>query len=116
MSNEQGGRPATCPPWCVMTHGVHLGEEDQVHVSGQFCIRNTLIRLCSTIDPVSREQDGPYVLLGHHEYSLDEAGDLVDVLLSFISQARERRAQAPTSPRAHPAANPPRIPNPRAGS
>lgn len=116
MSKEQNRRPATCPPWCVMTHGVHLGEEDQVHVSGQFCVRNTLIRLCSTIDPGTGEQDGPYVLLGHHEYSLDEVEDLVDVLLSLIGQARERRGQPTVPPRAQRAADPPRIPNPRAGS
>ena len=113
---EQRGRPAFCPPWCVMTHGVHVGEEDQVHVSGQFCVRNTLIRLCTSIDPVTGEQDGPYVLLGHHEYTLDEAEDLVDLLLSLISQARESHTR-PTAPQRAPrAGNAPRIPNPRAGS
>lgn len=116
MSNEQSRRPATCPPWCVMTHGVHVGEEDQVHVSGQFCVGNTLIRLCSTIDPGTGEQDGPYVLLGHHEYSLDEVEDLVDALRSLIDAVRERRAQPTAQPHAPRTAVPPRIPNPRAGS
>lgn len=116
MSNEQSRRPATCPPWCVMTHGVHSGEEDQVHVSGQFCVRDSLIRLCSTIDPVTGLQDGPYVLLGHHEYSLGEVEDLVDVLMSLSRQAQEHEAQPTVPLRRHRASDPPRVPNPRAGS
>jgi hypothetical protein len=88
MTSQQTRRPPTCPPWCVMGHGVHLGEEDQVHVSSQLCVRNTLIRLCTSIDPETGLQDGPYVLMGGSEFTLDEVDDLVDALRSLATEAR----------------------------
>ena len=99
MSSKQARRPATCPSWCEMGHGVNLGEEDLVHVSGQLCVRNTLIRLCSSVDPETGEQDGPYVLLGPNEYTLDEVDDLVTALTSLSDQARAGQMRVPT-PRA----------------
>ena len=82
-------RPATCPPWCVLGHGVHLGEEDQVHVSDQLCVRSSLIRLCVTVDPATGAEDGPYVLVGAQEYTLAEADAVVEALTSLIARARD---------------------------
>ncbi|HSE08497.1 MAG TPA: hypothetical protein VLB29_07510 [Nocardioidaceae bacterium] len=88
--NERTERPYGCPPWCVVVHGLHAGEEDHVHVSSPLCVRDTLIHLCSSFDPATGEQDGPYVLVGHHEFSLDEAGDLVVALTALIEQTGPR--------------------------
>lgn len=105
MKSTRTGRPPTCPPWCVLGHGVQLGEEDQVHVSDQLCVRNTLIRLCTSIDPVTGLQDGPYVMMGSQEYTLDQADSLLDALSSLAEQARASLAvQDPegTLPVSHP--------------
>jgi hypothetical protein len=83
--NVKKNRPATCPPWCEMGHGIHLGEEDQVHISRQLCVRNTLMRLCATIDPGTGEMDGPYVLMGTQEFDLGE----VDALIAALTQLAE---------------------------
>lgn len=88
MEATRSGRPPTCPAWCVLGHGVQLGEEDQVHVSAQLCVRNTLIRLCTSIDPDTGLQDGPYVMMGADEYTLDEVDALVGALTSLAGEAR----------------------------
>jgi hypothetical protein len=75
-------------------HGLHRGEEDQVHVSAQLCVRNTLVRLCTSIDPATGLQDGPYVLVGAHEYTLGEVDDLVAALTSLTERAREATPRA----------------------
>lgn len=88
MSQLITGSPPTCPPWCTLGHGVHLGEEDLVHISRQLCVRNTLVRVCTTVDPDTGEQDGPYVLVGAQEFSLEEVDALVEALTSLADQAR----------------------------
>lgn len=80
-------RPVGCPPWCDLTHGHHTGEDDTVHVGSQLCVRNTLLRLCSSVDPVTGDRDGPYVLMGAWELSLDEVDQLVTALTTLRSQA-----------------------------
>lgn len=83
-------RPAArrCPAWCVVRHGEFAGEEDLVHVSEVTCLGDTMVRLCATIDQATGLQDGPYVLLGGDECTLDEAAALLDVLASLLEQAR----------------------------
>ena len=78
----------SCPRWCTRTHGEIRGEDDTVHVSEQAVAGNRLLRLCATIDPVTGEQDGPYILIGHQELTLDEAEDLVAALTTLVSQGR----------------------------
>lgn len=85
---DQTWRSPGCPSWCVLGHGVHLGEEDLVHVSAQLCVRNTLIRLCSSVDPESGDQDGPYVVVGASEFTLEEVDALARALTSLAAQAR----------------------------
>jgi uncharacterized protein DUF6907 len=80
--------PTSCPPWCARIHGEVRGEDDAVHVSEQAVAGNRLLRLCATIDPVTGEQDGPYVLVGHQELTLDEAEDLLAALTALVSQGR----------------------------
>lgn len=87
-------RPATCPPWCTLTHGPHRGEDDTVHVSGSLVVRRTVLRLCMTLDPSTGAQEGPYVLLGAEEFSLHEADALIDALTQLVDRG------ADVSPRA----------------
>lgn len=91
-------RPATCPEWCARVHGVQPGEDDQVHVSGQLMVRRTLLRLCTTIDPATGAQDGPYVLVGADEYTLHEADVLIAALTQLVDEGRGD-VTAPAVPR-----------------
>jgi hypothetical protein len=80
---------ALCPRWCCVRHGEQLGEEDHLHLSDPVVAAGTMIRLGVTIDPVTREQDGPYVLIGDEEYTLVEAEALLACLETRLSAARE---------------------------
>ncbi|QNN53139.1 DUF6907 domain-containing protein [Nocardioides mesophilus] len=79
-------RTPSCPTWCVLRHG-QAGEDDTVHVSGALLVRRTVLRLCTTIDPGTRAQDGPYVLVGDEEYTLHEAEVLIAALTQLADQA-----------------------------
>ena len=83
--------PSSCPAWCARSHGEVGGEDDTVHVSELAVAGNRLLRLCATIDPVTGEQDGPYILVGHQELTLDEAEDLLAALTTLVSQGRAQR-------------------------
>jgi hypothetical protein len=98
MSMPQQRAAAGCPVWCSIRHGDQGGEEDLVHLSEQAFVRNTLVRMCTTIDPDTKLQDGPYILVGSDEFTLGEAMDLVDVLQRLVAQGRgvTRRATAGT--------------------
>jgi hypothetical protein len=71
-----------------MGHGIHLGEEDQVHISRQLCVRTMLMRLCATIDPDTAEMDGPYVLMGTQEFDLGEVDALIAALTQLAQDAK----------------------------
>lgn len=90
MSQQQRpSLPATCPPWCSLSHGIHGGEEGAVHISHQLCVRDTLMRLCSSNNPATGEQDGPYLLMGLAEYSMDEVDTLIDSLQTLRGWSRD---------------------------
>ena len=118
MGNQRHPRPTTCPPWCAVEHGIHGGEEDTVHISHELCVRNVLMWLCSSIDPATGERDGPYVLMGDEEYTMDQVDDFLDALAGLRAMADESdrfafdRApgEAVTSPRPR---RPQRRPAPR---
>lgn len=75
------------PAWCVLRHGKYTGEEDQVHLSDSTFVRNTMVRLCMTVNPVTGAQDGPYVLLGTDEYTLEDTATLVEALSGLLFEA-----------------------------
>ena len=79
-------RPPGCPEWCVLRHG-RSGEDDTVHVSCALLVRRTVLRLCTTIDPGTQAQDGPYVLVGDEEYTLHEAEVLIAALTQLADEA-----------------------------
>jgi hypothetical protein len=79
-------RPPGCPIWCVQQHGIRQGEDDAIHVSVELLVRDTSIRLCTTIDSTTQEADGPYVLIGGEEYTLHEADALIDALTQLVDE------------------------------
>ena len=82
----EAARPASCPSWCVQQHGIRQGEDDAIHVSVELLVRGVSLRLCATIDPVTEQADGPYVLLGAEEYTLHEADALIDALTQLVDE------------------------------
>ena len=78
-----------CPGWCVLRHGEYADEEDLVHLSEVTFVRNTRVRLCMTTAGHDQGvEDGPYLLLGDEEYTLDEAADLLDLVESLLARSR----------------------------
>lgn len=73
-----------CPSWCALRHGRYKGEEDLVHVSKARFVRNTMVRICMTMGHETGKRDGPVVLLGTDEYSLEEVVALVEVLRDLL--------------------------------
>ncbi len=74
---------------------VHLGEEDWVHTGEPLPIADgVLARTCMSVDPDTGTMDGPYVIVGWRQYSLDEAEALG---ASLIALARSGRAVTPPS-------------------
>ena len=90
---------ATCPSWCVRRHGEEATDDDRVHVSGALMVRRTVLRLCLTVDPESRDLDGPYVLVGNNEYTLHEADVLIAALTELVDEGRGVEVSAPVVPR-----------------
>lgn len=79
---------ATCPHWCVADHGRHAGEDDRVHTGEPVELADgVLARLCLSVDPRTGARDGPYVLVGWTEYTLDEAAALGAALVAMARAA-----------------------------
>lgn len=87
-SRSSDRRPESCPAWCANRHGLHLGEDDLVHVSAALSVRGTVLRLCSTGDPGMAAGAAPYVLMGTEEYTLFEADALIDALTQLVDEGR----------------------------
>jgi hypothetical protein len=82
-----------CPPWCVTGHGVHLGEEDWVHCSEPLPITDGVTaQLCVSIDPSTRAEEGPYVVVGTTEYSLADAQALGASLMTLATTGADTRS------------------------
>ena len=88
MIRRRDSRPATCPGWCRLRHGVHAGEEEHLHVGGALLVRHDVLRLVATIDPETGAKDGPFVLLGTQELTLFEADALIDALTQLVDEGR----------------------------
>ena len=93
-TDDRSGNPseqltrAACPPWCATGHGVHLGEEDWIHLGEPVPLTDGVsARLCMTIDPSATVEDGPYVVVGTSEYSLVEAQALGASLMAMAITA-----------------------------
>lgn len=81
---------ASCPSWCANGHGVHRGEEDWLHLSEPLPIAEGVsARLCLSIDPLTRDRDGPYLVIGSQEYTMPQAQALGASLLAMASQGAD---------------------------
>lgn len=97
---EGEGARATCPPWCTTSHGVAIGEEDWLHVSEPLLLaQDVLARLCLSVDPATHTKDGPYVVVGGSEYTLDEAGALGASLMTLANLGATPTDRAATGTR-----------------
>jgi len=76
-----------CPEWCAVRHRAPQ-DVDHVHIGGALLVRDTVLRLCATIDSVANTEDGPYVLVGDAEFTLHEAEALLAALTQLVIQAR----------------------------
>ncbi|MET0887193.1 MAG: hypothetical protein ABWX92_12150 [Mycetocola sp.] len=75
-----------CPAWCNVRHGASEGEEDWVHISEPLVVADEVAaRLCMSVDPYTDVEDGPYVIVGSREYSLNEAERLGVSLIELAS-------------------------------
>lgn len=73
-----------CPAWCVVEHGVRLGEEDWLHTGEPVVVADGMMaRLCMSVQPDTGIEDGPYVLIGGCELTLAETGALATTLLAM---------------------------------
>lgn len=58
----------TCPPWCVMAHGIRDGEDDWLHLSDAVYIGAGVSGVVAmTADPEGHYVDGPRALVGSEE-------------------------------------------------
>ena len=85
-TSEHPARPG-CPPWCAGRHGPRH-EGALVHAGGALLVKDTVLRLCSTVDPATNTEDGPYVLLGDVELTLHETEALLAALTQLVDQGR----------------------------
>jgi hypothetical protein len=84
------GWHAPCPPWCVVQHGVQMGEEDWVHLSDPLEISDDVYaQACMSTVPPGQVTDGPYVLIGWRQYTADEAAVLGEALIALARTAGE---------------------------
>ena len=80
------GARGHCPAWCTTGHGVHLGEEDWIHLGEPLLLTDGVYaQLCMSIDPVASAADGPYVVVGATEYTLDQAQALGAALMTLAT-------------------------------
>jgi hypothetical protein len=76
--------PACCPPWCVSPHADGRGEDDWLHVGEPVVLTTGVSALpCMSVDPDTGVVDGPYVLIGETEYTLEETAQLGAALISL---------------------------------
>lgn len=77
--------PRGCPGWCVSRHTVHAAEEDWIHTGAPVAVADGLMaRLCMSIHPATGDEDGPYVLIGTTELTLDETAVLGASLIDLV--------------------------------
>jgi hypothetical protein len=78
-----------CPSWCKTPHGELSGEEDAVHIGPEFKVRRATLRLCATTDEATGTTEGPYVLVGEHQFDVRQTAELVGVLMDLLVDAHD---------------------------
>jgi hypothetical protein len=92
-AHPEARSPTACPGWCVSPHGVSLGEEDWVHLGEPLTVAEGVrASLCASIEPITGVMDGPYVLVGATEYSLEQAREIGIALVAMTDTGILARA------------------------
>lgn len=87
-----GPRPSGCPRWCAAEHGLTAGEEDLLHLSNPVEVAGGLrAQMCLSVDAASGVADGPWVMIGGSEYTLEQAEELG---VSLVAIARSAAADS----------------------
>jgi hypothetical protein len=88
-----------CPCWCVTEHDSVLGEENWVHEGAPIEVEAGVVaRLCMSVDPETGLADGPYILVGYRELTIQwaEALGVSFIGLAARGAASSRRAAGGT--------------------
>lgn len=82
-------RRVDCPDWCHAPHAPSpADEDDRLHTSDPVEVTDTVsARLCLSVDAHGQVVEGPYVLVGFAEYTLDQARVLGEGLLQLVREA-----------------------------
>lgn len=84
-SSIESNRRLDCPCWCVTRHNPARGEDDWVHEGAPLQVEDDVAaRLCVSVNPSNGDIDGPYVLVGARELTVEQAEALG---VSFIGLA-----------------------------
>ena len=95
MARATAKRAQFCPEWCQVSHRHQRGEENLIHVGEPVALSGAILaRLCMSVTPDGEVDDGPYVLVGSDELTLDEARRLGERLIAMAAQGAEVTARA----------------------
>lgn len=62
-----------------------------MHIGGALLVKQTVMRLCATIDRRTGDIEGPLIMIGSEEYSLHEADVLIDALTELVDRGSGSR-------------------------
>lgn len=94
---------ASCPPWCVQTHDSDEPDQGQVHIGEPLHLSDGVTaRLCMSVDARGQVEDGPYVLVGEEEYTLEEVSALGAALITMAAGAARAASAASREKSANP--------------
>lgn len=80
----------TCPSWCTVSHRRQRGEDDLVHIGEAVPLSGAILaRLCMSVTPDGEVDDGPYVLVGSDELTLEEARRLGERLVAMADEGKQ---------------------------
>lgn len=79
-----------CPEWCQVSHSRYDGEESLVHVGEPVALSGAILaRLCMSMTPDGEVDDGPYILVGSDELTLEEARALGERLIAMAAEGAQ---------------------------
>lgn len=92
--DPRGPAGGSCPPWCVQPHRTGDGDDARLHLGEPVYLSSGITaRLCMSVDAAGHVEDGPFVLVGEEEYTLEEAIELGGALIAMAQLAATPQAQ-----------------------
>ena len=88
MSSSILERVDTCPPWCTAVHGTYTDDLDALHSADEVPLASSLTaQLCCSVDPLTGEVDGPFIVVGREEWSPQRTAEVGLALLRLAALA-----------------------------